>query len=600
MATILFNEIPYSNADLNNPGRGVEQWHNANDVNVPVEGVNTQRHDVYFRFVWTKIEGRTQGSYNWAYFDNLVLGAIARKQTLSFGIMTVFPGNEVEAGGQSFSIGGGYGCYPEYVHNKMQAAQVKDWKLNNSTGTWTPNYNDPFYAERLLALHQAINARVIEKGWEKVIGVIDVRGYGAWGEWHSAYTPNNVVGDYPAGTFPTVASLKKIVDAHTQGFPNFPLVAMIAGFDAQFLQNTWNPAEIAHYLLTTKNQWGPLGWRRDQWGATDAYLESYLVNNTRTFNGVALNTLIMPKWQVAPISGEPPNWNPGDYFDLERQIKLYHATSFGNGNYGVVPNTTIKTRVRSASKICGYRFKVISAIVTVDGSNLNLTLNWQNIGNGNAYQNWDIVFEIVGTNFKAISKHKLKFFQPKTAADAITESFPLTGVPAGTYALRFAVKDPNGYRVNMALAIQGGDADNNYSLGSIQVGATPPPVNQGPVANAGGDIEITLPVNSAQLKGSGADADGVIAAYLWQQVSGPSNSVLSATNVPIIKVSSLLAGVYTYRLTVTDDKGATNSDTVSVKVNAEVIPPPTPKTVVNVTNVSTVIYSDGSTEEFPK
>jgi len=589
MANIIFNEIPTSAADLNNPGRAVEQWHNANDVNVPTEGVNTPRHDCYYRFVWTKIEGRTQGSYDWGYFDGLVNGAISRKQTLSFGIMSVFPGNEVEAGGQSFSTGGGYGCYPEYIHNKMQTGAVKDFK---SGQTWTPNYNDPFYAERVLALYQAINARIYQMNWQKHIGIIDVRMYGAWGEWHSAYLPNNNVQlDYPAGTFPTVASLKKIVDAHTAGFPNFPLVAMIAGFDAHYLQNTWNDPEIAYYLLTTRNAWGPLGWRRDQWGATDSYLESYLVNNTRTFNGVPLNSLIMEKWTVAPITGEPPAWNPGDYYDLERQIKLYRATSFGNGNYGTVPNSTIKTRVRAASKLCGYRFKITSATTTVDAAGLTVVMNWQNIGNGNAWQDWDIVFSL--GNVKLTSKHKLKFFQPGTAPVAITDVFPLTAVPAGTYALTFAVKDPAGARVNMALAITGGDANNVYSLGSVVVGATPPAPNVGPTANAGGDIEITLPVNSVTLQGSGTDTDGTITAYAWTKVSG--SGTIATPAAAITQVTGLAAGSSIFRLGVTDDKGATAADTVTVKVNAAPVPP-TEKHVVEVRHK--VVYSDGTSEDF--
>ncbi len=398
--------------------------------------------------------------------------------------------------------------------------------------------------------------------------------------------------DYPAGTFPTVASLKKIVDAHTQGFPNFPLVAMIAGFDAHYLNNTWNDPEIGHYLLTTRNAWGPLGWRRDQWGATDSYLESYLVNNTRTFNGIPLNSLIMEKWKVAPITGEPPNWNPGDYYDLERQIKLYRATSFGNGNYGTVPNSTIKNRVRAASKLCGYRFKVTAATTTVNSSGLTILMNWQNIGNGNCWQEWDIIFSLTGTNFKAISKHKLKFFQPSSPV-AVTDVFPLTGVPAGTYQLTFAVKDPNGYRANMALAITGGTQDSLYSLGSVVVGSTPP-VNVGPVANAGGDIEITLPVNSAQLSGSGTDPDGSVVSYQWTRVSGIG--AITSPNTASTQVTGLQEGTSVFRLTVTDNKGAKATDDVSIKVNAEVIHPPVPKKVVNV--LSTVVYDDGSTDDF--
>ena len=327
-----------------------------------MEGTNTQRLDVYFRFVWTRIEGPTLGSYNWTYFDALVNDAIQKRQKFSFGIMTVCPGATTEHGLVSYD--GGYSSYPLYLHNLMQSESIKDWRTGT---TWTPNYNSQHYLNRLLALNQAVNAHIettIYNGvrYKDVINCIDLRGYGAWGEWNSAYTINNVVSDYPAGTFPTIASFKKIVDAHTQGFPNFPLVAMIAAFDGQFLQNTWNPPEIAYYILTTRNTWGPIGWRRDQWGATDTYLAEYLENNNRFFeNSGPFKNYIMERWKTSPITGEPPGWNPNNFADLERQIRLYHATSFGNGNYGTSLTNTIKTRIRAASKACGYRLVVENA-----------------------------------------------------------------------------------------------------------------------------------------------------------------------------------------------------------------------------------------------
>jgi len=77
-----------------------------------------------------------------------------------------------------------------------------------------------------------------------------------------------------------------------------------------------------------------------------------------------------------------------------------------------------------------------------------------------------------------------------------------------------------------------------------------------------------LPTSSTTLTGNGADADGTIAAYQWQQVSGPSASTLSATNTANITISNVQAGVYTYRLTVTDNGGATDIDDVTLTVNA--------------------------------
>ncbi len=465
--TFSFTEIPFGNTDLVNPGRGAEQWHNAVEVNVPDEGVKTTPYDVYYRFVWTRIEGATQGSYNWTYFDNLVNNAIAKKQKLSFGIMTSYPEGTTNEGLVQFD--GGYAAYPLYLHKLMQSESVKDWKKGS---TWTPNYNSSHYHARLLALHQAINQRIISKGWEKVIQFIDIRGYGSWGEWNSSSLVNHTK-EYPSGTFPTAASLKKIVDAHTKGFPNFPLVAMIAAFDAGLLGIVNNPPEIAHYILTTRNNWGPIGWRRDQWGATDQYLKDYLENNNRSYNGVVLKNLIMERWKTAPITGEPAPFS-NDMADLERQVRLYHATSFGNGNYGNTPNSTVKSRVRAASKATGYRFKIINGEYPSSINRnvaFNIKTNWQNIGLAPTYENWDVVYELQtstgAVKWTGKSTKVMKLFLPATSGSVTTDKFVVPStVPAGTYKLVVRVKDPNNYRPNIQLAINGKNADGSYTIAS--------------------------------------------------------------------------------------------------------------------------------------
>jgi hypothetical protein len=538
--SLSFTSIPLTNADLNAPGRGVEQWHDQNIVNVPTEGVNTQRLDVYYRFVWTKIEGPTLGSYTWTFFDSLVNMAIQKKQKFSFGIMTVYPGGTLQNGLVSYD--GGNSSYPLYLHTLMQSEAVKDWRTGS---TWTPNYNSTNYQNRLLALHQAIDAHIKSTSYngvpyKSVISCIDIRGYGAWGEWHSGYTPNNVISDYPAGTFPTVASLKKIVDAHTQGFPDFPLVAMIAAFDAQWLQNTWNPPEIAYYVLTQRNNWGLIGWRRDQWGATDSYLSSYLENNTRSFNGLVFRDSIMVRWKSSPITGEPPAWNPNNYADLERQIRLYHATSFGNGNYGVTPTTTIKDRVRASSKACGYRLILESGNLTLNGNNLSISLNWKNTGLAPTYENWNVVFELKnGSNvtvWSGTSQFKPKGFQPLGSATLVTDNF--NAVPAGTFNLYLSVKDSNGYRDPLPLAINGRNADGSYTLTTQLTVQTSTPSPTVSVTNNCGNSLLTASGYTGTLLWSTGETTPSITVNnggtytVTQTVDGSTSAPASATAAP--------------------------------------------------------------------
>jgi hypothetical protein len=97
--------------------------------------------------------------------------------------------------------------------------------------------------------------------------------------------------------------------------------------------------------------------------------------------------------------------------------------------------------------------------------------------------------------------------------------------------------------------------------------STPAP-NQHPVANAGGNQTITLPISSITLNGSASsDPDGTIVSFNWTQQSGPSTAVLATPNTAITTASGLQAGTYVFRLTVTDNQGATAFADATITVN---------------------------------
>ncbi len=95
-----------------------------------------------------------------------------------------------------------------------------------------------------------------------------------------------------------------------------------------------------------------------------------------------------------------------------------------------------------------------------------------------------------------------------------------------------------------------------------------------PVANAGTDITITLPVDSVVLSGSGSDADGTISTYAWALVSGPGSPTITLPSSAVTSVYGLSAGQYLFALTVTDNLGADHTDTVEVTVHtaANIVP----------------------------
>src|SRR5262249_12035692 len=91
---------------------------------------------------------------------------------------------------------------------------------------------------------------------------------------------------------------------------------------------------------------------------------------------------------------------------------------------------------------------------------------------------------------------------------------------------------------------------------------------------AGADVTITLPTNSVTLNGSASkDPDGTIVTYAWTKITGPSQFSITNAGSATTTVTGLAAGVYVFRLTVSDNQGATCSDDVTVTVHAANLTP---------------------------
>ena len=112
--------------------------------------------------------------------------------------------------------------------------------------------------------------------------------------------------------------------------------------------------------------------------------------------------------------------------------------------------------------------------------------------------------------------------------------------------------------------------------GGNSVGPDPEPVNAAPTANVGED-QVADEGAIVTLTGRGEDRDGTIASYRWEQVSGPGVSLAdpeaAATEFMVPAYASGEAELV-FRLTVTDDRGASASDEVTVTVSP---PPPPPE-----------------------
>jgi Tol biopolymer transport system component len=125
-------------------------------------------------------------------------------------------------------------------------------------------------------------------------------------------------------------------------------------------------------------------------------------------------------------------------------------------------------------------------------------------------------------------------------------------------------------------------------------------LNRPPVANAGVDQIITLPINSVAIDASGStDPDNNITTYQWTKISGPGLFNIGNANTVTAQVTNLVEGTYGFELKVTDAGGLLDRDTVQVSVNPQSQCPSPSSPPLCATNCGRIVFvsdRDGNNE----
>ncbi|KAM6116043.1 dyslexia-associated protein KIAA0319-like protein homolog isoform 1-T1 [Phoenicopterus ruber ruber] len=131
----------------------------------------------------------------------------------------------------------------------------------------------------------------------------------------------------------------------------------------------------------------------------------------------------------------------------------------------------------------------------------------------------------------------------------------VTSLQVGTYEFTLTVKDER----------------NLQSQSSVNV-IVKEEINKPPVAKIAGNVVITLPTNTAELDGSKSSDDKGIVSYLWTRDEGSpaAGEVLNnSDHHPILLLSNLVEGTYTFHLRVTDAKGESDVERTTVEVKPD-------------------------------
>ncbi|NXK91654.1 K319L protein, partial [Formicarius rufipectus] len=131
----------------------------------------------------------------------------------------------------------------------------------------------------------------------------------------------------------------------------------------------------------------------------------------------------------------------------------------------------------------------------------------------------------------------------------------VTGLQVGTYEFTLTVKDER----------------NLQSQSSVNV-IVKEEINKPPIAKIAGSVVITLPTNTAELDGSKSSDDKGIVSYLWTRDEGSpaAGEVLNnSDHHPVLLLSNLVEGTYTFHLRVTDAKGESDVERTTVEVKPD-------------------------------
>lgn len=559
---LTYTNIPTSAVDLQRPGAGANQWsYGQNIVNIPVQGTNTPRLDMYWRFTWLDFQpaNGTQNAFSYAAFDQQWHNAVDAGQGFSFGIMQQC--TSCDANLQN-PINGNTNLLPTWLINAMPNSYAFQRDQY-------PDYNSSAYLNAVKNLSVNVNNHILTVANYKgvrcrdIINFIDVRGYGNFGEW-----TNN---DFSHIT-PTVASLDSIVSYQANVFTSFQAVVMIGIFSGGQLSNVNVPPAVGFYALTTKNAYGVYGWRRDNWGQTDGYIRSFLDQNPTNFGGIHFADSIMARYKYAPIVGEPQDCGTENNFsDLVTEGQRYGGNSFGNGNFNCTVNATIQNNFRAASKAFGYRLNLnpggSTTTAPIAGGAFAIVQHWRNGGASPSYLNWNCVYDLRLTPtsipvWSLTSSFNPRLFSPAGSDNVVTDNGTLTSVPAGTYELHMTMKDPLNYRFPMPIYITNTQqADGSYI---IQTGITV--TSSGAVANAGPNQSITTP--SVTLSGSASTG---ATSYLWTNISGPNTPTITTPTTVGTTVTGLITGTYVFQLGINGGSSGNLIDQISVTVTSPVV-----------------------------
>jgi hypothetical protein len=393
---------------------------------------------LYLRLAWSYLEPE-EGRFDWSRIDEVVEKYVPLGYKISFRITSKETGKYPNSVGQQLT--GIQYATPVWVQKAGAKGVVSEvW----GTRSWTPDWDDPVFLEKLNNFHRAFAERYDGQNW---LSYIDIGSIGEWGEGHTSFSTK-----IP----PTVAEVKANIDIFLKNYKKSQLVVT----DDLIYYGKSNNDEKTLYDYAITNGIT----LRDDSPLVDWYMQQNLaawsVSHPHFYDPLYLKKPVIFELQHYGEVKKDGNWrgkNGSEKIEkygysgaevMRNAIKTMHATYIGYHGYAEEWLADNPDLTNELANLCGYWYFPVEASfpsVLKKGTN-QISITWINKGVAPAYHSFDLILRLESLNnnklidLEPIESNNQEWLPEKTKSENYIFELP-ADANKGQFLLKFKLID---------------------------------------------------------------------------------------------------------------------------------------------------------------
>jgi hypothetical protein len=423
---------------------------------------------LYLRLAWSYLEPE-EGQFDWFRIDSIINKYVPLGYGISFRISSKETGRYPGSVNQE-AEGIQYAC-PLWVRKAGAAGVVAE---NNGIRSWTPDWDDPVYLEKLDNFYKAFAAKF---DGQPYVRYIDVGSIGEWGEGHTHFSTR-------------VPPSKEEVIANIDVFLKNIKKTKIAVTDDLIYYGKPEEVqkEILYYCLkngiTLRDDSPLVAWylknNIDTWSVSHphfydpAYLKGPIIFELEHYNAVKRDSNWLGRNGADTLK---ESGFPAAYI-MKKAIETEHSTYIGYHGYcedWLADNPELSVQL---ANLCGYWYFPVSlraGKLLGTGKN-NISISWLNKGVAPAYNEYEIVFRLTDKKGRSLdlsagSSGNTRWLPGRTQTEVYEIDIP-SDLKEGKYKLGFRLVSKGAQdlrKIDLGLKNNLFDTDRFVNAGSISV-----------------------------------------------------------------------------------------------------------------------------------